>query len=389
MLSSTFSLRSNYIKTMKKIILLGATGSIGKQSLEIIQKNQEQLVGFSFHQNIDQARKIIKEFNPEIVCCGNEEQANKLSLLDSKIVFVYGEDGLSTLASYIGDLTLINALVGSVGIRPTIEAIKTQKRICLANKETLVVAGDFIMPLVKEYGVEILPIDSEHVALHQLLTLCPSSKEVYLTASGGALRDWPLSELVKATKEDVLLHPTWSMGDKITVDSATMMNKGFEVMEAMHLFGLKPAEVKTILHRESVVHAMIKHPTGAILQHIAPNDMKYSIEYALYFPRQEFDYETSLSHYSNLHFEELSYKSYPLLELAYEVANKRGILPCVLNASNEAAVELFLTGKISFDQIQSIIINTLSTYKNSIPVSVDQLIEIGKEVHNRIKKDYP
>ena len=371
-----------------KNILLGATGSIGTQTLDIIRKNNEELVGFSFGENVELARTIIKEFKPQLVCAKNESNCANLALEFSNITFVYGEDGLVELARYMGGMTVVNALVGSVGIRPTVEAIKKQRRICIANKETLVVAGEFIMPLVREYGVELLPIDSEHIALHQLLEQSLKSKQVYLTASGGALRDWPLSDLAKATKEDVLKHPTWSMGSKITVDSATMMNKGFEVLEAMHLYGLEVDQVKTILHRESVVHAMVKNPTGAIIQHIAPNDMKYSIEYALYYPNQKFDYNTSPKQYSELHFEEMSFSRYPLLQLAYEVAREKGIMPCVLNAANEAAVELFLKDKISFVEIGSIVLSEVKNTTQRMPESIEDLLQLDHSIKDKILNQY-
>ena len=371
-----------------KVILLGATGSIGTQTLDILRKKKEELIGFSFGSNIEVAKRIIEEFHPQIVCAKNEDDGIHLSNQYPFIQIVVGDEGLKSLASYPGEITLVNALVGSVGIVPTIKAIKTRKRICLANKETLVVAGELIIPLMKEYGVELIPIDSEHVALHQLLGQHPEAREVYITASGGALRDWPLSDISTATKEDVLKHPTWSMGAKITVDSATMMNKGFEVLEAMHLFGLEVNQVKTILHRESVVHAMVKNPTGAIIQHIAPNDMKYSIEYALYYPNQKFDYDTNLKKYSELHFEEMSFSRYPLLQLAYEVAKEKGIMPCVLNAANEAAVKLFLNEKISFVEIGSILLNEVKNTTQRIPESIEDLLQLDRSIKDKILNQY-
>jgi 1-deoxy-D-xylulose-5-phosphate reductoisomerase len=372
-----------------KVILLGATGSIGMQTLDILRKNNEELVGFSFGDNVERASNIIKEFKPQLVCAKNEFDSNYLAVEFPGIRFVHGDDGLVELSRFHGGITVVNALVGSVGIRPTVEAIKSQRRICLANKETLVVAGDFIMPLVREYGVELLPIDSEHVALHQLLELHSNLKEVYLTASGGALRDWPLTDLNKATKEDVLQHPTWIMGAKITVDSATMMNKGFEVLEAMHLFGLEASQVKTILHRESIVHAMVKLQTGAIIQHIAPNDMKYSIEYSLYYPNKKYKYDTNPSLISKLHFEEMSFTRYPLLQLTYEVARKKGILPCVLNAANEAAVELFLKDKISFIEIGSIVLREVKNTKYRMPESIEDLLQLDRSIKDKILNQYP
>jgi 1-deoxy-D-xylulose-5-phosphate reductoisomerase len=372
-----------------KVILLGATGSIGLQTLDILRKNKEELIGFSFGNNIEGAIKIIEEFSPSIVCAKNEDDGLRLSNQFPSIQVVIGEEGLKTIASYPGDITLVNALVGSVGIVPTIQAIKTRKRICLANKETLVVAGELIMPLVKEYGVELIPIDSEHVALHQLLLQHPKSDEVYITASGGALRDWPLSDISNATKVGVLNHPTWSMGAKITVDSATMMNKGFEVIEAMHLFGLDVSHVKIVLHRESVVHAMIKHPTGALIQHIAPNDMHYSIEYALNYPNQDLSYDMNPATLGTLHFEELSFVRYPLLQLAYDVARKQGILPCVMNAANEAAVALFLDDKISFLEITSIVSSEVKNTVNRPIESLQDLLQLDRSIKDKILNQYP
>jgi 1-deoxy-D-xylulose-5-phosphate reductoisomerase len=372
-----------------KVILLGATGSIGTQTLDILRKNNEELVGFSFGENVERASNIIKEFKPQLVCAKYESDCNNLAVAFPDIKLVHGDDGLVELSRFQGGITVVNALVGSVGICPTVEAITTQQRICLANKETLVVAGDFIMPLVREYGIELLPIDSEHVALHQLLETHSNPKEVYLTASGGALRDWPVSDLNKATKNDVLQHPTWAMGAKITVDSATMMNKGFEVLEAMHLFGLEVHQVKTILHRESIVHAMVKLQTGAIIQHIAPNDMKYSIEYALYYPNEKYIYDTNPNQFSKLHFEEMSFTRYPHLQLAYEVATDKGIMPCVLNAANEAAVELFLKGKISFVEIGSIVLSEVKDTKCRMPESIEDLLQLDRSIKDKILNQYP
>ena len=371
-----------------KVILLGATGSIGTKTLDILRKNNEELIGFSFGSNLELAKKIIEEFHPQIVCAKNEDDGERLSTQYPFLQVVVGDEGLKSLASYPGEITFVNALVGSVGIVPTIEAIKTRKRICLANKETLVVAGELIMPLMKEYGVELIPIDSEHVALHQLLRQHPEASEVYITASGGALRDWPLSNISKATKQDVLKHPTWSMGAKITVDSATMMNKGFEVLEAMHLFDLDVNQVKTVLHRESIVHAMIKHQSGALIQHSAPNDMHYSIEYALYYPNQELAYEMNPSELGTIHFEELSFIRYPLLQLAYDVAKVKGILPCVMNAANEAAVELFLTEKISFLEITSIVLSEVKNTVNRPIESLQDLLQLDDEIKKKILSHY-
>jgi 1-deoxy-D-xylulose-5-phosphate reductoisomerase len=297
-------------------------------------------------------------------------------------------EGLITLASLPGDITLVNALVGSVGLLPTVKAIEARKRICLANKETLVIAGELIMKLVKQYNVNILPVDSEHVAIHQAMQGDQNIASLLLTASGGSLRDWSREDLINATKENVLAHPNWSMGDKITVDSATMMNKGFELLEAHHLFGLALEQIQTVLHPESMIHGMVTYSDGSVIAQLAIPTMSIPIAYALYYPtkikRQPFDVTTL----SSLRFSPMDETRYPLIKLARTVGLQGGILACVMNAANEAAVQLFLTDVIPFHQIESIIMDEVRNHKNEPLKSIEQVVRIDHEVFNRIIDTY-
>jgi 1-deoxy-D-xylulose-5-phosphate reductoisomerase len=366
------------------VIVLGATGSIGTQTLELLEQHNDQLIGFSFGENLAKAKAIIEAFRPQVVCAKHENDAIQLKEAYPTIQVVFGSEGLITLASLPGDITLVNALVGSVGLLPTVKAIETKKRICLANKETLVIAGELIMKLVKQHNVTFLPVDSEHVAIHQAMQGDPNIASLVLTASGGSLRTWSREELVNTTKEDVLAHPNWSMGDKITVDSATMMNKGFELLEAHHLFGLAFEQIQTLLHPESMIHGMVTYSDGSVIAQLATPTMSIPIAYALYYPtkinRQPFDVTTL----SSLRFSPMDETRYPLIKLARTVGLQGGILACVMNAANEAAVKLFLADVISFHQIESIIIDAVRNYKNEPLTSIEQVVRIDQKVFNRV-----
>jgi 1-deoxy-D-xylulose-5-phosphate reductoisomerase len=366
------------------VIVLGATGSIGTQTLELLQQHNDSLIGFSFGENLAKAKAIIEAFRPQVVCAKHENDAIQLKEAYPTIQVVFGSEGLITLASLPGDITLVNALVGSVGLLPTVKAIETKKRICLANKETLVIAGELIMKLVKQHNVTFLPVDSEHVAIHQAMQGDSNIASLVLTASGGSLRTWSREELVNATKEDVLAHPNWSMGDKITVDSATMMNKGFELLEAQHLFGLPYERIKTVLHPESMIHGMVTYSDGSMIAQLATPTMSIPIAYALYFPtklkRQPFDVTTL----SSLRFSPMDETRYPLIKLARTVGRQGGILACVMNAANEAAVRLFLTDVIPFHQIESIIMDAIENHKNEPLKSIEQVVRIDQEVYDQI-----
>jgi 1-deoxy-D-xylulose-5-phosphate reductoisomerase len=373
------------------VILLGATGSIGSQTLELMKVHRDTLIGFSFGNNLLKAIQIIDEFQPQIVCAKEPRHAEQLQTQFPTLKVVVGESGLEELAGYPVEATLVNALVGSVGLRPTVKAIKSRKRICLANKETLVIAGELIMKLVKEYDVELLPIDSEHAAIHQAMQGDLNIASIVLTASGGSLRDWPIDQLQYATKQDVLQHPNWSMGEKITVDSATMMNKGFEVIEAHHLFGLSFDLIETILHPQSLVHGMVRYHDGSVLAHIAPPTMSIPIAYALYHPLKIKLPTWDLKTLSTLEFSMLDEQRYPLVTLAREVGIRGGIHPCVMNAANEAAVRLFLEEHIPFPMIETIIRETISSIPNEPLESIDQIVildqSIQADVYNKYKTE--
>jgi 1-deoxy-D-xylulose-5-phosphate reductoisomerase len=377
-----------YYCEFMNVIILGATGSIGTQTLELLKQNNDSLIGFSFGENLAKAKTIIEAFRPQVVCAKHENDAIQLREAYPTIQVVFGVEGLITLASLPGNITLVNALVGSVGLLPTVKAIETKKRICLANKETLVIAGELIMKLVKQHNVTFLPVDSEHVAIHQAMQGDPNIASLVLTASGGSLRDWSREDLVNASKEDVLAHPNWSMGDKITVDSATMMNKGFELLEAHHLFGLALEQIQTVLHPESMIHGMVTYCDGSVIAQLATPSMSIPIAYALYYPTklrlQPFDVTTL----SSLRFSPMDETRYPLIKLARTVGLQGGILACVMNAANEAAVRLFLTDVISFHQIESIIIDAVSNYKNEPLTSIEQVVRIDHEVFHRVIDTY-
>ena len=370
------------------IYLLGATGSVGTQTIEVIKEFNFDLVAFSSGENISLTKEIIEEFAPMHVSVKHEKDARILNEQYPGINVYYGEEGIIKISELNGsDGVLVNALVGFVGMKPTIAAIKAGKKVALANKETLVVAGDIIMALAKEHKVEIIPIDSEHSAILQCLkgeSLDNVSKLV-ITASGGSFRDLKRTELVDVTVEQALAHPNWNMGSKITIDSATMMNKGFEVIEAHHLFRIGYSKIETILHKESIVHSMVEFIDGSIISQLGSSDMRTPIYYALMHPaRLEAPYKLDYKLMNQLNFAEMDYERYPLLRVAYEVGKASGVLPCVLNAANEAAVELFLNKKIKFTEIESIVIDTVTNYQNVQDYSVDDLIKVHNSVKNRI-----
>ena len=380
---------------MRSLCLLGATGSIGTQTLDLVRLDKTIcLKAFSFGNNIKQAIKIINEFNPSLVCAKEEEDAFNLSKQFPHIEFCYGREGLIKVATYKCDNPIVlNALVGIVGLEPTYHAILHNRDIYLANKETLVVGGNIIMLEAKKRGINIIPLDSEHSAIYQLLDN-ESTKEIrrlIITASGGSVRDIPRSKLSSVTASQVLNHPNWKMGAKITVDSATMMNKGFEVIEAYHLFDVAIDQIKVLIHRNSIVHSMVEFNDYSICAQLASPDMHLPIHYAIYGKKHtscDIIKPLDLNKLFNLQFEELDNERYPLVQIAIDALNKGGIYPCILNASNEAAVKLFLDGSISFIQIEKIIINELKNHEyekyNKETLTIEDLLLIDQIVKNNI-----
>ena len=363
-----------------KIVLLGASGSIGRQTLDIINENNIELVGCSLGRDLNLAKQIIEKYKPKFVCLRKKEDL--ASFKYDNTTFYYGDEGLIQLARVECDI-VVNALMGSVGLKPTVEAIKTKHDIALANKETLVMAGDIIINLAKEYNVNIIPIDSEHSAIWQCLKgeNYADIKRIIITASGGSLRDKSREELEYVTVMDALNHPNWKMGEKITIDSATMMNKGLEVIEAHHLFNVPYEKIETIMHRESIIHSFVEFKDSSIKAQLAVPDMRMPILYALQNGnRVEYDNELNIV---DMHFEELSLKRFPCLKYAYEAGKKGGIAPVVLNAANEAAVKLFLNGQINFLDIEKIVYNELNDLKNFIP-TLDEIIEWDKKIKDKL-----
>ncbi len=379
---------------MKNLYILGSCGSIGTQTLDIVRKNPNEfrVIGMSLGSNLELARSLVEEFKPEIICFRKEE--HKLELSYSPIV-TYGDNGLLEIARYskYSNEWLVNALVGISGLMPTVEAIKNHKDIALANKETLVVAGDIINKLIKEYNVSLLPIDSEHSAILQCIIgeKHQDIDRLIITASGGSFRDLSKEELEHVSVSDALKHPNWSMGPKITIDSATMMNKGFEVIEAHYLFNIDYNKIDTVLHRGSIVHSMVMFNDGSIKAQLGISDMRIPISYALFYPRHERIDLPKLNLLNlNLSFEELSKLRYPCLDYAYRALDKGGLYLAVLNASNEAAVYLFLNGKISFLEIEHIIEREITNdiYDRSYIPSLEERVEISKVVYQKILRKY-
>ncbi|HEY4553174.1 MAG TPA: 1-deoxy-D-xylulose-5-phosphate reductoisomerase [Bacillaceae bacterium] len=355
---------------MKHISLLGATGSIGTQTLQIIRDNPDcfKLTAFSAGKNMRLTRKIIAEFQPEFVSVLDREDYESLrSEFPSGPVFSYGEDGLTEAAVHPKADILLNAVIGSVGLYPTLQAIKEKKTIALANKETLVTAGHLVMEAAKEYQVPILPVDSEHSAIFQCLQGEDSSAiaRLIVTASGGSFRDYSREDLRTVTLEQALNHPNWSMGSKITIDSATMMNKGLEVIEAHWLFDLPYEQIEVLLHRESIIHSMVEFHDSSVMAQLGTPDMRVPIQFALTYPSRlpmESPNRLNLAEVGKLHFEKMDMDRFRCLRYAYESGLAGGTLPTVLNAANEEAVDAFLKGKISFLQIEELIEKALERH---------------------------
>ena len=380
---------------VKNIILLGGTGSIGTQVLEIIKNDiNYNLYGFSFGDNIVKAKEIIDEFKPKVVCCKNAKDVIVLSDLYKDIEFLSGDAGLQQLASIkVDNKIFINALVGAVGLVPTMAAIENGNDVLLANKETLVIAGSLVTKRAFEKNVKIIPIDSEHSAIFQLLNEQNKKdiKNLIITASGGAFRDLNREQLSNVKKEDALNHPNWKMGQKITIDCATMMNKGFELIEAYHLFNINIDNIIPIIHRQSIIHSMVEFKDGVIFAQMGVSDMRVPIKYALDYPNHtshELFQTLDLTKIKTLNFEEVSFDRYPLVKCAIEAVKKGGINTTILNAANEAAVKLFLEDKIEFLEIEKIIVETLENQKyqvfNNGELTISKILMVNEMVFNDI-----
>lgn len=352
---------------MKKIAILGSTGSIGTQTLDIVDQNPEdlQVVALAAGSDITLLEQQARKYKPVFVAVWDEVRANELKqkLADTQITVASGMDGLLAVATIPESEILVTAIVGMLGIRPTIAAIEAGKDIALANKETMVTAGHIIIPLAKKCGVSILPVDSEHSAIFQSLNGERQNKikKILLTASGGPFRGKTYEALEKVTLEDALKHPNWSMGRKITIDSATMVNKGLEVMEAKWLFDVKPSQIEVVVHPQSILHSAVMFEDGAVIGQMGTPDMRLPILYALFYPERRMLYAEELDLFSigNLTFERPDRETFYGLSLAYDALDAGGNVPTVYNAANERAVAKFLDGKISFIQIPEIIASSM------------------------------
>ncbi|WP_414051319.1 1-deoxy-D-xylulose-5-phosphate reductoisomerase [Macrococcus animalis] len=346
---------------MKHIGILGASGSVGMQGIDIIREHADsfKLVSFAVGKSIDVAQSIIDEFNPEICCVQNESDVNRLNLDGKQTKVVFGDQGLLEVAGYEKNDVLLNSILGSVGLRPTLHAIDKGIDIALANKETLVVAGDIVMQRAKEKGVNILPVDSEHSAIFQCLNgeNVKNIEKLIITASGGSFRDLTREQLKDVILEDALNHPNWSMGKKITIDSATMMNKGLEVIEAKWLFDLPVERIETILHKQSIIHSMVEFNDTSVIAQLGTPDMRMPILYAFSYPErmQRNAERLNLADIATLDFKAMDLERFKCLALAYRAIEIGGTLPVVMNAVNEVAVQLFLDGKITFLDIETLI----------------------------------
>ena len=347
----------------QKISILGSTGSIGTQTLDIVSQNPDELtvVAMSCGKNIDLFEKQIRKYKPSLVSIGTEDLAKDLKqrLSDMDIKVSFGMEGLIEVATYEEADTVLTAVVGMIGVQPTIAAINAGKTIALANKETLVTAGHIIMPLAKEKGVSILPVDSEHSAIFQSLNGERHNKisKILLTASGGPFRGRSLDELENVKLEDALKHPNWSMGAKITIDSATMINKGLEVMEAKWLFGVNLNQIEVVVHPQSILHSAVEFMDGAVIGQMGTPDMRLPILYALFYPNRKTLYAEPLDIFKvgTLTFERPDLETFYGLQLAYDAMSAGGNVPTVFNAANERAVAKFLNNKIKFLEIPEIV----------------------------------
>ena len=364
----------------KRIVLLGASGSIGTQTIDVIDRHADrfELVGFSVGTQVDKAIAILRQHPVKMVCLANADDAANVATLFPDTKVVCGDEGLLELCRLNDYDVLVNALVGYVGLKPTVEAICQHKQIALANKETLVIAGEVVMQLAKANGVSIVPIDSEHSAIFQCLQSIRKSdiRNLWITASGGAFRTKKHDELADVTVKDALAHPNWKMGAKITVDSATMVNKGFEIIEAHWLFDIPYDQIHPLYHPQSIVHSMVECVDGATMAQLGSADMRVPIQYALTYPdRFEIDPSHDLNWFNpvDLHFEPLSLTRYPLLKCCLDMANKGNIFTSVLNAANEVANQAFRNGDIGYYDLENVILATCAAAKPSPCVTLESL----------------
>ena len=377
---------------MKKIAILGSTGSIGTQTLEVVRANKDiGVTALAAGSNIDLLEKQIREFSPKIAAVWNEEKAKELKdrVRDLDIRVESGMDGLLAVATELGAEIVVTAVVGMIGIRPTIAAMNAGKEIALANKETLVTAGHIIMSLAKEKHVRILPVDSEHSAIFQSLNGETGNKihKILLTASGGPFRGWTREQMKGVQVEDALKHPNWTMGRKITIDSSTMVNKGLEVMEARWLFGVEMDQVQVVVQPQSVIHSMVEYEDGAVIAQLGTPDMKLPIQYALYYPERRFlaGDRLDFAKLAQITFEAPDFENFHGLSLAYKAGRRGGTLPTVFNAANERAVQKFLDREIGYLTITDMIEAAMEHHTVKENPTVEEILAAEQETYDFIE----
>jgi 1-deoxy-D-xylulose-5-phosphate reductoisomerase len=381
---------------MKNIAVLGSTGSIGTQTLDIVRNNTDELKikVLAAGSNVELIEKQIREFKPEIAVLYNAEKANelKIKIADTGVKVLSGMDGMIEAATFDDVDTVVTSMVGMIGIKPTIAAIKAGKNIALANKETLVTAGHIIMPLIKEHKVSLLPVDSEHSAIFQSMNGENRKRisKILLTASGGPFRGKSYEELKNVTLEDALKHPNWAMGQKITVDSATLVNKGLEVMEAAWLFDVDVSMIQVVVHPQSVIHSMVEYEDTAVIAQLGCPDMRLPIQYALFYPDRRFLDAKKLDFFEmkSLTFEKPDMDTFKGLKFAMEAAEFGGSMPTVFNASNEEAVAMFLNKKIGFLDIYRIIEESMNRHTVISNPDIDTVLSVERDTREFIRRSF-
>ncbi len=370
----------------KNIIILGSTGSIGTQALEVCKKHNINVVALSVNKNTELLETQIKEFSPEYVCITDEKAGNnfKSKAEELKVKLYIGKEGLVKIASLDVDALVLNAIVGIAGLKSTITAIETKKDVALANKESLVTAGKLVMQKVKENNVKLLPVDSEHSAIFQCLQDEHSKKSVkklILTASGGPFFGFSKTELEKVTKQQALKHPNWTMGHKITIDSATLMNKGLELIEAVWLFDVAPEDIEIVVHRQSIIHSAVEYSDNSVIAQLGTPNMQIPIQYAITYPNRYESNAKALDFFSmgNLTFDKADSETFYCLKAAIEAIKKGGLYPCCVNGANERAVELFLEDKISFLQIGEFVLKTISHFNFNEEYTLEEVYLVDKQ----------
>jgi 1-deoxy-D-xylulose-5-phosphate reductoisomerase len=379
---------------MKKITLLGSTGSIGLNTLKIISQFDDRfkVVALAARRDTGRLKRQIAKFSPKLVAVHDENAAQKLraAINTRRTKVMSGEEGVNEVAAYSGSDLVVSAIVGSAGLLPTISAIEAKKDIALANKETMVMAGELIMKLAKKNGVNIYPVDSEHSAIFQSMMGHKKSgiRKIILTASGGAFVDKTLTQLKNVSVKDALAHPNWKMGEKVTIDSATMMNKGLEVIEAHYLFGIAPKDIEVVIHKQSIVHSMVEYKDGSVIAQMGVPDMRTPIAFALSYPERipvklkRLD----LTKVKSLTFKKPDMKKYTALGLAYDAIKKGGVTPTVLNSADEVAVEHFLRNRIKFLDIPKVIKKTMTKVKIDGKINLNKILSAKKEAEREAKK---